>query len=336
MSSQKIVNSFDNIYDLITDYLFKNFGFKKLLNFTTMTVINIMLYSIIIVSEVIGLFTTFSLFILMCIRRSVVKTDRVTYLLAANSYIVFIITSSLFIEMSVNSIYGELYPHSLFDGWLCRFKAYFLYINGCVYFFSFFLQSIFRFCRIVHPRRPTFQAFRLYAILSMTQWPLAAILLAPSYILGHIEYLPNDYHCQYPPKSVRKSLLGLSFLFLIPFILTLVCYFYAMFHIRTRTTALTLVNQNQRLRRDFLVLSRLFLLFMFLNAVALPHVLIPIAHELGAYIPNWIVSLEWALTVFSLAASCVLQICLTPHLQKLFLRPARIRPTVKLEPVIQH
>lgn len=301
-----------------------------------MPAINIILCSIIIASEVIGLLTTFSLFVFMYIRRSVVKTDRVTYLLAANSYIVFIITSSLFLEMAVNSIYGELNPQSSFDGWFCRFKAYFLYINGCVYFFSFLLQSIFRFCRIVHPRRLAFQSCRLYTILSVALWPLAAVLLAPSYILGDIEYLPNDYHCQYPPKSVRKSLLGLSFLFVIPFVSTLICYFYALFHIRTRTTALTLINQNQRLRRDFLVLSRLFLLFIFLNAVALPHVLIPIAYELGAYLPKWIVSFEWALTVFSLAASCVLQICFTPHLQKIFLRPARIQPTIKLEPVVQH
>ena len=300
-----------------------------------MSIIIITLRLITIFFELIGLFTTLLLFILMYIRRSVVKTDPVTYLLAGNSYISFIIASPLFLEMSFNSIYGQFNPNSSFDGWFCRFKSYVLYINGCVYFYSFLLQSIFRFCRIVYSRRPAFQAFRLYAILSVAQWPLAATLLVPSLILGDIEYLPNAYHCQFPPTSVRKSLLGLSFLFLIPFILTLLCYFYTMNYVRTQTAALITINQNQRMRRDFLVLSRLVFLFTFLAAVALPHVLIPIACALSAYTPDWVVPFEWAMTLFSLTAGCILQICFTPHLKNIFLRPTRVQSLSKMEPVVR-
>jgi len=131
----------------------------------------------------------------MLFRRSVIKTDSVGYLLAANSYIVFIIASPLFIDMSMNSIYGELHANISFDGWMCSFKLYVLYINGCVHFFSFLLQSIYRFCRIVYPTRIVLRSFRPYAILSVAQWILAATLLLPSFCLGDIKYLPQDYHC---------------------------------------------------------------------------------------------------------------------------------------------
>ena len=301
-----------------------------------MSVLDIVLHSITIVLDLIGILVTFSFFILMYLRRSIIKTDPVTYLLAPNSYIAFMIASPFFLDMAAHSLYGQFNPPSSFDGWFCRFKSYTIYMTGCVYYHSFLLQSIFRFCRIVYPRRPAFQAFRLYAVLSVALWVLAVLLLVPSLILGDIDYLPNAYYCQFPPTSVRKTLLGLSLIFLIPFISTLICYFYTMYYVRTQTTALTSINQNQRIRRDFLVLSRLVLLFTFLTGVALPHVLIPVAHALGAYIPDWVVSFEWTLTVLSLTAACILQIWFTPHLRKLFVRTMRVRPTTKIETVIQN
>ena len=191
--------------------------------YTSMSAIDITLYSVTIVSELVGLLVSFLLFILMYLRRSIVKMDPVTYLLASNSYISFITASPFFLDMAIHSLYGQFNPDTSFDGWFCCFKSYALYAHGCFYFFSFLLQSIFRFCRIVYPRRPVFQAFRLYAFLSVGLCALAATLLVPSWILGDIEYLPNAYHCQFPVTSVRKTLLGLSLLFLVPFISTLIC-----------------------------------------------------------------------------------------------------------------
>jgi len=256
----------------------------------------------------------------MLLRRSVIKTDRIGYLVAANSYIAYTLATPIFMEMSINSIYGQLHPSTSFDGWRCIFKSYALYITGCVYFFSFLLQSIYRFCRIVYPTRTTFQSFRLYAILSVALWILAATLLLPSFLLGHIEYLPEDYHCQFAPTNLRGSLIGLSFLFLIPFVLTLICYFYTMYYVRIQTTALTTINQYKNLRRDLIILSRLVFLFTFITTVALPHMIIPIIYTITGYLPSWVVSFEWLLTLFSLAAACIIQIFVTPPLKKICIR----------------
>lgn len=263
----------------------------------------------------------------MLLHRTVVKTDSVSYLVAANSYISIITVTPLFLDMSFNSIYGELHPDSSFNGWVCRFKSYFLYIHGCVYFFSFLLQSIYRFCRIVYPTRAILHSFRPYAILSIGLWILAPILLLPSYFLGDIDYLPNDYHCQFPPTNLRGSLLGLSLLFLLPFISTLICYFCTMYYVRTQSRALTTINQNRNIRRDLIIFSRLFFIFIFITAVALPHVLIPIVYALTGYLPSWVVSFEWLLTMFSLTATSIIQLFVTPHLKKLFIRTTRVNPT---------
>ena len=292
---------------------------------------NIALYILVIISDVVELGATAILFTLMFLRRSIVKTDPVSYLLLANTYIVLFITSPMFIEMSIRSIYGQLHPDSSFDDWGCPIKSYAIYITGCVYFHSFLLQAIYRFCRIVHPTRAYFQSFRLYGILSVGQWFAAALMILPSLIFNGISYLPDDYHCQFGPKDLRGSLLGLSFLFVMPFLFTMIFYAYTMFYVRTRTTALTSLNRNSSIRRDVLILSRLVLLFTFVMTVAFPHVLIPLFYVMIGYQPGLVVSLEWFLTWFSLAAANVIQLCALPHSKKLWKRPARVQPTTRLE-----
>ena len=231
----------------------------------SLQVANITLYSLIIICELVGLCVSFFLFIVMLLRRSLIKTDRVSYLLISNSYIAFITASPLFIEMCITSIYGHLHPNISFDGWNCRVKSYVLYIHGCVYFYSFLLQGIYRFCRIVHPTRVVYQSFRPYAILSVAQWILAALMLLPSLFLGDLEYLPNDYHCQFGPTNLRGSMIGLSILFIIPFVSTLMFYSYTLYYVYTKTTVLTTISRNTTARRDLIILSRLVFLFYIYN-----------------------------------------------------------------------
>lgn len=297
-----------------------------------MQIVNTILCTATIACVIVGVCTSTFLFFVMLLRRSIMKTDKVGYLVSVNSYIAFIVASPIFIDFSVRSIYGQLHSNVSFDGWVCTFKAYVLYTSGCVYFFSFLLQSIYRFCRIVYPTRILFQSFRPYAIVSVGMWFLGAILLLPSYFIGAIEYLPEDYHCQFPTTDLRGSLVGLSIIFLMPFILTLICYFYTMYYVRSRTSALITINRYRNVRRDLIVLSRLVFLFTFITAVALPHVVIPIVYAITGYLPPWVVSFEWLLTVFSLTAACIIQIFVTPPLTRICIRNTRINPVTRMNP----
>ena len=271
---------------------------------------------------------------IMLLRRSLIKTDRVSYLLISNSYIAFITASPLFIEMCITSIYGHLHPNISFDGWNCRVKSYVLYIHGCVYFYSFLLQAIYRFCRIVHPTRVVYQSFRPYAILSVAQWILAALMLLPSLFLGDLEYLPNDYHCQIGPTNLRGSMIGLSVLFIVPFVSTLMFYLYTLYYVYTKTTVLTTINRNTTARRDLIILSRLVFLFTFITTVAFPHVLIPVIYTISGSLASWVSPCEWLFTAFSLSAACIIQFVVSPNLRKLRIRPTCVRPLVMLRPIV--
>ncbi|CAF0898136.1 unnamed protein product [Adineta steineri] len=291
-----------------------------------MVVTKIVLYSLTVIFDLTGVCVTIILFLTMLCRRSIVKTDRVSYLLLANSYIAYLVASPFFAEMSLNSIYGQLHPNSSFNVKSCVFKSYIIYVSGCVYFHSYLLQAIYRLCRIVYATRLQYQSFRIYAILSIGQWVLAALMLLPSLLAGSIEYIPTEHHCQIAATNLLGSLLGLSFLFLIPFVSTLILYFYTIHYVHTKTTALHAINHHTSIRRDLIILSRLIILFTFISTVALPHVLMPIFYVLTNYLPVWISALEWLFTCFSLNTACIIQIFSVPQLRKLWLPAIRIQP----------
>ncbi len=155
-----------------------------------------------------------------------IKLVPISSLFMENSYIALLFISPFFIDMCVSSIYGYLYPKSSFNEFRCWFKSYLMYINGHVYFYSFLLQAIYRFYRIVYPKQIKFQSFRLYAIASGFLWINGCWQMLPSLIMGHIDYIPEEFHSQFPLTYLSGSLIGLSIIYLIPYILTVLCYIY--------------------------------------------------------------------------------------------------------------
>lgn len=108
-----------------------------------------------------------------------------------------------------------------------------------------------------------------------------------------------------------------------------------MYHVRTQTTALIMINQYRSVRRDLIILSRLVFVFIFITAAALLHAIIPIVYTITGYLPPWMVSLEWLLTLFSVTTGCIIQIFVTPHLKKLYVRINRIIPLARQNPTFR-
>ena len=287
---------------------------------------SIIFYSLVIVCNIIGLSITLLFFAMLWYRRLIVKTDRISYLLITNSYLAFLVTCPFFIEMSINSIYGQLHPESDFRGWECIFKAYISQWTGCVYYYSFLLQAIYRFGRIVYPNRPISHSLRVYGFLSIGQWFLATIVLTVCWWFGYFDYLPKEYHCQFPPWNILVSILGLSSIFLIPFSATLGVYFATLYFVRKRTNALVMLQHDSSVRRDLVILTRLIILFTFVSSVGVPHMITIIAHSITGYSPSWAVSFSWFFTFLSFSTAAVIQMCVSSHMRKLFALSGRIQP----------
>ena len=282
--------------------------------------VNIVFYALIILFILLAFIMCIVVCIAMFISRKTIKKHRTDYLLLANSYIALFIAAPVFFDLGAHSIYGHVHPQSSFDTFSCRFKSYLIYFLGYVYFYSFFLQSIYRYCRIVYHTRIQLQSFRLYVLLSLSIWINGVWQVLPSLLLGHIDYVPDEFHCQLPANNLWSSLIGLSIMFVIPYLLTLVCYACTMYHVRQRTAELSHVNQQARLRRDLLILQRIVLLLTAVIMVAMPHVIIPIVYTVFRYIPSWASSFEWMTTVLALASASFIQIFVSPFMRQLFKR----------------
>lgn len=255
--------------------------------------------------------------VLMIIRRQIFREHRIDYLLFANTYLAAIFIAVFFIDMCAYSVYGHTHINVSFDGWWCRIKGYILYISGCTFFHTFALQGVYRFCRILYQTRVRLQSFRLYVILSSGLWFLTSLELLPSLLIGDIEYIAQDYHCQFAPKSVRGSFTVYTLGFVVPFSVTVFCYTWTMYSIRKQTIALATIDQQPSIHRDMLIMKRLMVFLTVVTIVGAPHVFIPVIYLISGSLPEWIISLEWFITAVAIVSVLLILFFITPHLNKL-------------------
>ena len=296
------------------------FSLDKCLGAMPLPIGKIILYILIIVFALLGMCVTIVVFYAMFTHRALVRRNRMDFLLFVNSYLSLLIIELLLTDMCVYSIYGYFHPESSFDGFWCRFKSYLLYIQGYVYFYSFLVQSIYRFCRIVFHTRPRLRSFRLYAVASVLLWVNAFWQMLPCLLLRFVDYMPSEYHCQFRLFDLSGSLLGLSINFLAPYLLALACYMLTMYCVRKRSAELTRINQQVSIRRDLLILKRIVTLMTFVAFVALPHVMLPIIYALDGALPPWATAFEWLTTAIALTVVAVIQIFISPVFRQIFIR----------------
>ncbi len=215
-------------------------------------------------------------------------------------------------KLSTNVIYNIS-----FNGWWCRIKGYFLYIDGVTFFHTLALQAIYQLCHILYRTQVRLHSFRLYIILSISLWLLTFFEFLPSFLIGDVEYIPNDYHCQFAPTSIRESLTVYSVDFLFPFNVAVFCYIWTMCSIRRQTVALVTVNQRINIHRDIIILKRLMIFLTMVTIAAAPHVYLPIIYAITGHLPLWIVSLEWLLTSLAIVLVLIILLFISPHLKKL-------------------
>lgn len=162
--------------------------------FTQVT--NIILDSLIIVSAAVAVFVSITMVLIMILYKSTIRGDQTAHLLICNMYVSHGIGCAIALDIYCYTLYGHLYVDVSFDGQWCHIKAYFFYVRGCGFFYSYLLQAIYRLCRIVFYRKPILQSYKLYVYGIFIQWLLSFLQVIPVLLLGTFQYLPHDYHCQ--------------------------------------------------------------------------------------------------------------------------------------------
>ena len=291
-------------------------------------IFSIILYFLIIIFALASTCVSMTVFYTLLSRWSMVRRYRTDFLLIFNSYLTLFIVGPLFTDMAVRSILGYFHSSRSLEDFQCRFKAYLMYIQGCVYFYSFLLQSIYRFCRIVYYARPELHSFGSYRLASLLIWINAFLQLLPCFLLRSIDYVSTEHHCQFPPSDLLGSLVGLSILFLTPYLLTLICYIGSLSYVHKRSAMLIGSHRRLRVRRDLLIFRRLVLLLTVVALVAMPHMILPIIYALFGTLPSWSTAFVWLMTVIALTSVAIIQIFISPVFKRLFFGKERQRSLV--------
>ncbi|CAF3796568.1 unnamed protein product [Rotaria sordida] len=139
----------------------------------------------------------------------------------------------------------------------------------------------------MYPIQTKHQPFSFYIIVSFGQWIFSALEVIPSLLIGDMEYLHNDYHCQVAPSSMRGSLIVCVLGFLFPFIIIACSYVYTIYYIRQHSSTIITTKQRKSMRRDMIILKRVLIILTLLTSSAAPHAFFPVAYRFLGSLPTW-------------------------------------------------
>ncbi len=112
-------------------------------------------------------------------------------------------------------------------------------------------------------------------------------MIQPVIHFRQFEYLPYDYHCQIPINNILGLIIGLSLVHMISVSLTTICYIYTMVYFRRISTKVRPIRQQAKDRRDFIVLTRVFVLLSVIIVSVMPTLGIGLFSQFAGYLPYW-------------------------------------------------
>lgn len=162
---------------------------------TTLTIITTIIATLTII---LNLFILILLFYYGKLRKRFSKSNsrRIGLLHSINTYIHIIGGTTIFLVMSIQTLYGDAKIHNKIDSppsWHCRLLNYFLVIFSAGIYGSCFLHALFRFWRIIKPNKHLFQTFAFHVQLIIIYTISIMIIFIPIWFRSF--YVPSENYC---------------------------------------------------------------------------------------------------------------------------------------------
>ena len=199
------------------------------------------------------------------------KTCRtVPMLLVGNSYLIGIIFGILIFSMNLFRLINDLYHRTSADIF-CSFRGYMGYATCSILNFSFCLQAIYRFLRIVYPHRLIFQSWKFQFFLICSTWIFGIVYPMIFLFTKEIIYNLENQICQLPLHLSFSIIYMANFAYITPVSLTMIIYFKLVYHVRQMSQRVTPVNTLNRAKRELKMLRRTVILVSILIIYCLPY-----------------------------------------------------------------
>jgi hypothetical protein len=282
---------------------------------------------------IIAICKTLTFIVIILIRRQLTKSkDKIVFLLSFNMYMSIFIFALFLVDMFISMLKGHIHPSISqinAETWWCRIKVYLMTVALISSLYSNTFQALRRFFRIIYYNRPFFYR-NTYAYIFgiLIQVFLSALQPLPILLIGEYQY--EDYHCQIRLTSWRGMTMAVFLIWLSPVSVTVIIYAYTVRYIRSNTPLFTL-QQQKRIKRDFIVIKRILWLIIFIVIFGIPACSTTIVYYVFGYVGWWANHLTWMTFIISFIGLSIVQTCYSPHLRVLWSRtPNRINPSTAI------
>ncbi|CAF1092678.1 unnamed protein product [Adineta ricciae] len=142
---------------------------------------------------------------------------------------------------------------------LCKLRAYIAYSACGVFDYSFFVQALYRYNAIIHPKRTNWQSLQNQLVIIASTWILGFLVPSVFLFTTEIVYNIDNQVCQIPLR-ISTSSIYLSFcIYLIPLLLITGMYLKLIRHVKRKRIRIIQTRMFIRAQRELEIVKRILI-----------------------------------------------------------------------------
>ncbi len=296
---------------------------------------NIILDVFVLIFASTGLLTSLVILLLIFYHRHQCPINTPT-LLICNNYVAGMISCLLLLNTYGYNLYGVLYENILsFNNWWCYARSYLVAVALAGLYHSYLIQACFRLFRVRFYKHKQLHSSRFMFRLIWIQWLMDFLLLMPTLILQHYNYMPQYYYCQILYTNWRGIINVSIIVYYFPMIVIGSIYFYIVYYMKQNRSIAIQENRQLANQRDLTILRRIIILLGMLCMLSFPSAVLYFWYLITGYLYPWIYHFQWLTFTLSLSILPIVSACLTPQLLQLFTlrfqHHGRVHPLTRIQ-----
>ena len=194
----------------------------------------------------------------------------VPMLLVGNSCLIGIFFGLLIFGLDLFKLVNDVKQREYRD-FLCSFRGYMGYATCSILNFSFFLQAIYRFLRIVYPTRLIYESAKFQLVLICSTWIFGILYPIAFLFTNEIVYNVENQICQLRLYLSFSIIYMANFAYIIPVSLTMIIYLRLVAYVKKMSERVTPVNTLHRAKRELKMVRRTVILVSILIVYCFPY-----------------------------------------------------------------
>ena len=244
--------------------------------------------------------------------------SNIPMLLVCNTYFNLVIVSMIMLMMYGHALHNNIIYTLPTNDWWCQFRTFISYVGFCALFYSFVLQSLFRFFRIVLYRWKIFQSPKVYYVGILIQWVVSFLCILPNLLMKDYRILVNEYSCAIDLRNIRGLILAFSNTFTIPVSIVFIMYTYIILYTR-RVTNMSQQRKSSN-SRDLVVVKRIILVLLSIITIGLPTTVLIITSLVTNITIPFSYDIQSLLIIIGIPVASISLIFVMPQTKELFKR----------------